>query len=66
VASLSNEEIYNYIFKDNFSTKDKVTQTSGRGVGMSAVKTELYKLNGTVKIQSEINVGTTFVFNIPM
>jgi len=62
--TLSDEEIYMYIFKDNLSTKDEVTQISGRGVGMSAVKAELEKLNGTVKIQSELNIGTTFVFNI--
>ncbi len=63
---LTNEEVYDYIFKDNLSTKDIVTDTSGRGIGMSAVKAELDKLNGTVKIQSELNVGTTFVFEIEL
>ncbi len=65
-TNLTNEEVYAYIFKDNMSTKDEVTQTSGRGVGMSAVKAELDKLNGTIKIQSELNIGTTFVFDIPL
>jgi two-component system chemotaxis sensor kinase CheA len=62
--NLKDEEIFMYIFKDNFSTKNEVTETSGRGFGMSAVKLELEKLNGIVKIQSELNIGTTFVFEI--
>jgi len=66
ISNLSDDDIYAYIFKDNFSTKDEITQNSGRGVGMSAVKSELDKLNGTIKIQSELNIGTTFVFNIPL
>jgi len=66
ITTLKDEEVYMYIFKDSLSTKDEVTQTSGRGVGMSAVKSELEKLNGTVKIQSELNIGTTFVFDIKL
>ncbi len=65
-SNLTNKEVYEYIFKDNMSTKDNVTDISGRGVGMSAVKAELNKLKGTVLIQSELNIGTTFVFNIPL
>ncbi len=64
--SLSNKEIYGYIFKNNFSTADEVSEISGRGYGMSAVKVELEKLNGTYEIKSELNVGTTFTFNIPI
>ena len=64
VSSLSDDEIYSYIFRDNFSTKEAITETSGRGVGMSAVKAELDKIGGTIKIQSEHNVGTTFVFEL--
>ena len=63
---LSKENIYNFIFNDNFTTKDKVSDISGRGVGMSAVKVELDKLNGVVEIKSNLNTGTTFVFNIPL
>ena len=66
VSNLSNEEIYQFIFIDNMSTKEEITETSGRGVGMSAVKVELEKINGTVKIQSELNIGTTFVFDIKL
>ena len=66
ISDLTDKEVYQYIFKDNMSTKEVITETSGRGVGMSAVKAELEKLNGTIKIQSELNVGTTFVFDIPL
>jgi len=64
ISNLSDKEVFNYIFKDNLTTKDEVTDTSGRGVGMSVVKSELDKLNGIVKIKSELNVGTTFVFEL--
>jgi len=64
-TNLTNEEIYEFIFRDNMSTKDVVTSTSGRGVGMSIIKYEIEKLNGTITIKSEQNVGTTFIFNIP-
>ncbi len=66
VSDLSDEEVYQFIFMDNMSTKKIVTETSGRGVGMSVVKAELEKLNGTIKIQSELNIGTTFVFDIEL
>jgi two-component system chemotaxis sensor kinase CheA len=64
-SSLSDEEIYNFIFSEQFSTKDEITETSGRGVGMSAVKTELEKIGGTIKINTQKNLGTTFIFTIP-
>ncbi len=66
ISNLTNKEIYLYIFKDNMSTKDEITEISGRGVGMSVVKAELEKLNGTIKIKSDFNVGTTFTFNMPL
>ena len=63
---LSNNEIYKFIFEDNFSTKDNITLVSGRGIGMSAVKAELEKINAQVEIQSKPNIGTTFVFRLPL
>ncbi len=65
-SNLSTQDIYKYIFKDSFTTKDEVSQTSGRGVGMSAVKNELDKLNGEVKITSKKYVGTTIEFTVPL
>lgn len=64
-STLSEHEIYNLIFSENFSTKDEVTTTSGRGVGMNAVKVEIEKLHGYIEINSQKNIGTTFIFNIP-
>jgi two-component system chemotaxis sensor kinase CheA len=64
--NLTHAEFYNFIFENEFSTKESVTDISGRGVGMSAVKAELDKLGGVVEIKSEKNVGTTFVFVLPV
>ncbi|MGE4444593.1 MAG: ABC transporter substrate-binding protein [Candidatus Altimarinota bacterium] len=65
LTSFNDEEIYQMIFYDNFSTKSTISDISGRGIGMSAVKNELNKLNGVVKIITEKNKGTTFEFIIP-
>lgn len=63
---MSTKEIEELIFTDRFSTKDEVSQTSGRGVGMAVVKDELEKINGVLKINSQKNVGTTIEFVIPV
>jgi len=63
--NMRDEDIFGLIFYDRFSTKDEISDISGRGVGMSAVKAELELLGGRVEIKSEIDVGTTFVFIIP-
>jgi len=64
--TMSDKEIEELIFNDRFSTKDEVSQTSGRGVGMAVVKDELEKLNGVMKINSQKNIGTTIEFVIPL
>ncbi len=64
-SNMSNEEAYPFIFKDNFSTNDEVDELSGRGVGLSAVKSELDLLHGNVEVHSELNIGTRFIFTIP-
>lgn len=66
ITSLSEDEIYKIIFNDNFSTKNTVSDVSGRGIGMSAVKNELEKLNGVIHIISQKDIGTTFEFIIPL
>ncbi len=63
---LNESEIEALIFNDQFSTKGEVSQTSGRGVGMAVVKDEIEKLNGMININSQINIGTTFEFIIPL
>ncbi|NQY95160.1 MAG: hybrid sensor histidine kinase/response regulator, partial [Campylobacteraceae bacterium] len=64
--TLSKDEILNYIFDVHFSTKEITSEVSGRGVGLSAVKIELEKLDGKIEIDTEINKGTTFIFKIPL
>jgi two-component system chemotaxis sensor kinase CheA len=59
------EQLYRVIFEDSFSTKEDLSDLSGRGVGMSAVKYELEQLKGSVNITSKKDVGTTFEFVIP-
>lgn len=62
---LTQDDIYELIFKPGFSTMDKATDLSGRGVGMDVVKTKIQALNGTVNIKSEKGVGTTFTISLP-
>jgi len=63
--TMSEEEIKMLIFAPGFSTKDKVTEVSGRGVGMDVVKTRVEKLGGNVKIYSEKGKGTKVVITLP-
>ena len=63
---LNENQIYNYIFDDNFTTKDEISDISGRGIGMSVVKNEIEKLNGDINITSSKNNGTTFEFIVPL
>jgi two-component system chemotaxis sensor kinase CheA len=53
------------IFNDDFSTKDEVSEISGRGVGLSSVKVECEKLGGTIEIKNHLSKGVTFKFTIP-
>ncbi len=62
---LKQDQIYALIFRDGFSTSKEVSQTSGRGVGMSAVKAEVDKLDGTISIETKPGQGTKFLLRIP-
>lgn len=53
------------IFKPGFSTKDEVTNISGRGIGMDAVLYEIKRMNGDITLKSEIGKGTNFIIEIP-
>lgn len=64
--TLNDREALMLIFQPGFSTAEKVTNISGRGVGMDVVKTNIEKLGGTVELQSEANVGTTVKIKIPL
>jgi len=62
---LTKKEIINLIFLPGLSTAEKVTERSGRGVGMDVVMSSLRKIKGFVDIQTEVNQGTTFILTIP-
>ena len=63
--SLSDSEIYALIFHENLSTKNEISDLSGRGIGMSAVQVEVDKIGGYIEITSQQNIGTTFTINLP-
>lgn len=63
---LSDVEAFNLIFDPGFSTAQKITNVSGRGVGLDVVKRQIEKLNGTVKVWSEKGLGTRFTIKIPL
>jgi two-component system, chemotaxis family, sensor histidine kinase and response regulator PixL len=64
--NLSTEELYEYIFYPGFSTATKVTELSGRGVGMDAVRSQVRNLKGNVSVKSEVTKGTTFTLRFPL
>lgn len=63
---LSDSEIYNLIFEAGFSTAEKITNLSGRGVGMDVVKRNIQALRGSVDISSEEGQGTTVTVRLPL
>ncbi|MDX2186056.1 MAG: chemotaxis protein CheA [Opitutaceae bacterium] len=65
-AQLSKDEILNLIFLPGFSTAEKVTAVSGRGVGMDVVRRNIEKLRGKIEIVSEIGKGSTFRIRLPL
>jgi two-component system chemotaxis sensor kinase CheA len=65
-AVLSREEIFNLIFAPGFSTAEKVTAVSGRGVGMDVVKRNIEKLRGKIEIESEVGKGSIFKVKLPL
>ncbi|MGB2552139.1 hybrid sensor histidine kinase/response regulator [Campylobacter sp. MOP51] len=64
--AMSDKEAFSLIFKPGFSTAAKVTNVSGRGVGMDVVKTNIEKLNGLIDIDSELGKGTVVKLKIPL
>jgi two-component system chemotaxis sensor kinase CheA len=65
-ARISDREVFNLIFQPGFSTAEKVTNVSGRGVGMDVVKTNIEKIGGSVDVMSESGQGTTLKIKIPL
>jgi len=65
-AALSRDEILQLIFAPGFSTAEKVTAVSGRGVGMDVVRRNIDKLRGKVEIETEVGKGTVFRIKLPL
>jgi two-component system, chemotaxis family, sensor kinase CheA len=63
---LSNAEAFSLIFEPGFSTASKVTNVSGRGVGLDVVKKQIQKLNGNVQVWSEKGEGTKLTIKLPL
>ncbi|OGT99952.1 MAG: chemotaxis protein CheA [Geobacteraceae bacterium GWC2_48_7] len=66
LAAMSQREMFDLIFLPGFSTKEKATDLSGRGVGMDVVKTNIKKLNGLIDIKSEKGQGSEFILRLPL
>ncbi|KUM52437.1 chemotaxis protein CheA [Rheinheimera sp. EpRS3] len=65
-ARMSDTEAFNLIFAPGFSTKEQISDISGRGVGMDVVKTKITQLNGTVHIHSKMGEGTLLEIKVPL
>lgn len=66
LVNMDDKDIYEFIFYPGFSTADVITDVSGRGVGMNVVKETVTELNGSVRIDTEQDVGTTFTLTFPL
>ncbi len=64
-AEMADEDILQFILRSGFSTADKLTQTSGRGVGMDIVANEVAQIGGTLRISTKAGEGTTFSVRLP-
>jgi two-component system chemotaxis sensor kinase CheA len=64
--TLSEQELVNLVFEAGFSTADKVSNLSGRGVGMDVVNRNIQALRGTVDIKTEAGVGSRFIIRLPL
>ncbi|GAB2198518.1 chemotaxis protein CheA [Sessilibacter sp. MAH4] len=65
-ARLSDQEAFALIFAPGFSTKQEISDVSGRGVGMDVVKTKITQLNGTIEIDSVVDEGTKLYIKVPL
>lgn len=65
-ATIPDEQVFQYILQPGFSTADKISDLSGRGVGLDVVKSNLERINGKISITSKLGVGTTFRMTIPL
>lgn len=64
--NMSKKDIIDFLFKPSFSTADKVTDLSGRGVGLDVVKTKIEALGGVVDVETELGRGSKFIIRLPL
>ena len=64
-GTLPDSEILQFILQAGFSTAEKVTQISGRGVGMDVVANEIKQMGGSIQIDSKMGQGSTFIIRLP-
>lgn len=64
--SLQSSELYALLFEDGFSTRSEATTTSGRGVGLAAVRQEVKRLGGSIEVKSRLGKGCAFELSIPL
>ena len=65
-AAATSEDLEALIFETGFSTRAEVTEVSGRGVGLDAVRAAVRELNGTIEVRTEAGAGTTFAIRLPL
>jgi two-component system chemotaxis sensor kinase CheA len=65
-AEMSTRDTFNLIFLPGFSTATKVTNISGRGVGMDVVRSNITRLNGIIDVESQVGLGTKIVIKLPL
>ena len=66
IDKMSDQDVINLIFEAGLSSREDVSEISGRGVGMDVVKIEIQRLGGTIKVESEKGKGTKFEIVLPL
>ncbi|MBT7771472.1 MAG: response regulator, partial [Rhodospirillales bacterium] len=66
IESMADAQIHQFVMKAGFSTAEKITSVSGRGVGMDVVRSNIEKIGGTVELKSEDGKGSSFTIKIPL
>ncbi len=66
VNNSTDQEKLELIFRAGFSTKYEISEVSGRGIGLDAVKTQIERIGGSIIIQTEENIGTKFILKLPL
>jgi two-component system chemotaxis sensor kinase CheA len=66
IEQMSDQQVAQFIFRAGFSTAEKVTSVSGRGVGMDVVRNNIEKIGGTIELKTQQGKGTSFIIKIPL